>query len=401
MKTLGGTLLIVGTAIGAGMLALPMATARGGFIHTLPIFIAIWALMTMGAFYILEVNMTLPEGSNLISMSKKTCGPIGLAATLSLYAFLLYSVVAAYIAAGGDLLEFLLQYIHIKIPLTLSGLIFTLTFSMLIYSGIKKTDWVNRGLMLIKLVAFILLLQSAMPHINQHLLYKGNISETLSSISVITAAFTFGIIVPSMRQLFNSDLKKLRKALLYGSIIPLISYILWDCSVQGIIPTNSPHGLNFISFHSSHPVSDLVKGLMQRTQSPRLSFWAQGFTSVCVLTSFLGVGISLVSFLSDGIPIKNNKRRQQISFAVAFIPPWLIMVFFPQAFTYGVRYAGFCALILMMLLPGIMAYRSRYHLKSKGQQLVFGGKPLLVGYIMISTATTAYVFYRLVYRFFT
>ena len=38
-KVLGGILLIVGTSIGGGMLALPLATAEGGFIGALVLLI--------------------------------------------------------------------------------------------------------------------------------------------------------------------------------------------------------------------------------------------------------------------------------------------------------------------------------------------------------------------------
>ena len=53
----GGIALIAGTAIGAGMLALPCATYSLGFIPAALLLVLTWFFMTQTAFYFLEVNL--------------------------------------------------------------------------------------------------------------------------------------------------------------------------------------------------------------------------------------------------------------------------------------------------------------------------------------------------------
>src|SRR3989338_2511861 len=91
-KLIGGIFLIIGTCIGAGMLALPTATAAGGFFHTLFFMLGAWFLMTVGALYILEVNLRLPEHTNFISMARVTLGRGGAVVTWIFYLLLLYSL---------------------------------------------------------------------------------------------------------------------------------------------------------------------------------------------------------------------------------------------------------------------------------------------------------------------
>lgn len=55
-KILGSTLIIAGTTIGAGMLALPIASAGLGFSTSLIIMIAMWALMAYTALLMLELH---------------------------------------------------------------------------------------------------------------------------------------------------------------------------------------------------------------------------------------------------------------------------------------------------------------------------------------------------------
>src|SRR3990167_3617578 len=107
-KLIGSILLIVGTSIGAGMLALPIATAQLGFMGSLILLFACWFIMTAGAFTILEVNLWLPQNSNLISMARATIGPWGQIIAWVTYLLLLYSLLCAYIAGGSDLFHDLL-----------------------------------------------------------------------------------------------------------------------------------------------------------------------------------------------------------------------------------------------------------------------------------------------------
>ncbi|MCL7792006.1 aromatic amino acid transport family protein, partial [Pasteurella multocida] len=48
-KTLGSTLLVSGTMIGAGMLAMPLTSAGIGFTFTVVLLLVLWFLLTYSA----------------------------------------------------------------------------------------------------------------------------------------------------------------------------------------------------------------------------------------------------------------------------------------------------------------------------------------------------------------
>ena len=58
---LGGTLLIAGTSIGVGMLALPVATASGGFIPSIVVYLICWLFMLSSGLLILEACIWMPK----------------------------------------------------------------------------------------------------------------------------------------------------------------------------------------------------------------------------------------------------------------------------------------------------------------------------------------------------
>ena len=73
-RLLGAILLIAGTTIGAGILALPVSTGRAGFWPSIGVMLFCWLYLVYAAFCILEVNLALKHGSNIISMAEQTLG---------------------------------------------------------------------------------------------------------------------------------------------------------------------------------------------------------------------------------------------------------------------------------------------------------------------------------------
>lgn len=151
-KIIGGILLIVGTSIGGGMLALPMATAPGGFVNSILLFLGVWVVTVVAAFLLLEANLALPAGTNMVSMARKTLGPLGQIVTWFLYLMLLYALICAYIAGGSDLFQSIMAALHVHVSTTLSSICFTVLLGSVVFFGIKVVDITNRGLMTVKLL---------------------------------------------------------------------------------------------------------------------------------------------------------------------------------------------------------------------------------------------------------
>lgn len=368
-------MLIVGTCIGGGILALPMSTAPGGFLSSSLLLFGCWLLMTFSAFLILEVNLLLPENSNMISMAKVTTGRFGQVVAWISYVLLLFALLCAYTAGGMDITHSLLSQIWPGIPVKLNALIFLVVFGAIVYFGVKLVDYANRGLLSLKLILFFILIAIILPKDSVSQLPVEHINKLLPAVMVVITSFGFAVIVPTLRTYFNSDVKKLRTAVLIGSLIPLAIYILWDFTVQATqIPTSE-----FLKMlHSDNAVSMLTAQLVGLLKSPVLDTVARSFTSICIVTSFLGVSLCLADFLSDGLKIEKKGMGKPFIHLLVFLPPFLIVIFNQAIFVKALAYAGVFCVILLMLLPAVMAYSGRYVKKINSQYTVMGGKPLLI-----------------------
>ena len=235
-KLIGGILLIIGTAIGGGMLALPIATAQIGFWYSNLLLIGCWFVMTTSAFLILEINLWLPRHNNLISMAKATLGAPGQAVAWITNLLLFYSLLAAYIAGGTDFFQNLIKNtLDITLPTTLAAFLFTIILGTVVFWGIRSVDYVNRALMFIKLSAYFILFFLVLPHVSLQNLSGGELPYITGSITVALTSFGFATIVPSLRVYFHDDKEKLRLAIIIGSLIPLVCYILWDLVIMGVL----------------------------------------------------------------------------------------------------------------------------------------------------------------------
>lgn len=356
-RFIGCVLFIIGTCIGAGILALPIVTAAGDLTHIILLFIGVWLLMTIAAFYLLEVSFVMPKGTNLVTMAKNTLGPWGMMITWLSYLLLLYSVMAAYLAGGGDLLNNLLLLFHVHLPRWSLVLLFLVALGAVVYHGIRSIDMVNRGFMTIKLTAFFLLLVLILPKIHLPNLQGGGFVYLHSAILVIITSFGYSLILPSLHNYLGGHKNWLRAAVLLGSLIPLLCYILWVMAVHGVISLHYWSGIA----RQPTPLNALLTTLTTLVQSRWVQESARIFSYVCVTTSFLGVSVCLTDFLRDGLQRFKIADSRVAIMMLTYMPPLVMVLFFPSAFIHGLALGGVFCVVLLMWMPAMMVWSLHHH----------------------------------------
>jgi tyrosine-specific transport protein len=174
-KLFGAILLIAGTSIGAGMLAIPVITAQYGFVAALILFLVCWLVTTYAALLMLEVNLWLPAGANIISMTKETLGRNGEIIASLAYLFLLYCLMAAYLSGMNSLLNTSSQHWIGITPPTWATTLFLITiFAVVLYLGTRLIDYLNRILILGFVISYFGLIGISAPKLQLEQLYHTN-----------------------------------------------------------------------------------------------------------------------------------------------------------------------------------------------------------------------------------
>jgi len=103
-KILGSIAIVAGTAIGGGMLALPLATASLGTIPALLLLIVIWGISIYTSLLMLEINLRAGVGLNVHTITGKTLGKTGQFIQGGAFLSLLFSLTMVYLMGGSSLL---------------------------------------------------------------------------------------------------------------------------------------------------------------------------------------------------------------------------------------------------------------------------------------------------------
>lgn len=382
-KAIGSVLMILGTSVGAGMLALPIVTAHLNYSISMVLLFSAWLLMTVGAFCILEVNLWLPSKNNMISMADRTIGRWGKLITWLVYLLLLYSLICAYLSGLGDIIQGLLANISLHAPRWFTTILGLLLFGTIVYRGIGSVDIVNRGLMSVKLLAYVLLVGMVAKHINISYVFQGNIQWENSAFMVMLTSFGYAIIVPSLRDYLDSNEKLLKKVILIGSLIPFVIYAIWIFVIQGVIAKSGDNGL-IAMLQSNQPNSMLMTHMSQLGHTAFLSTIAKLFISICAVTSFLGVSICLTDFIADGLAIQKQGKSAMLIYLIAYLPPLIIVLISPGIFIKALDYAGILCLILLIIIPLAMLYAGRYKHGLREAMFLPYGKKFLLSCIVLS-----------------
>lgn len=354
------------------MLALPVVTGLGGFLPATVIFLICYLFSACTGLLLLEVCLWMPNDSNLISMAHRLLGPAGKVAAWILYIFLFYFLTIAYVAGGGG---FMVSLFGGKIPHIFGTILFTGIFGACVYLGTRVVDRINFLLMIGLGLAYIFFVFVGISDVKLPLLKRAHWIPAFLALPVMFTSFSYQGIIPSLTTYLDRHPKMIRFAILVGTSLPFLGYVLWEFLILGLIPAEGPHGLMQAESLGQTAVEPLRHAF---PQSPIYTI-GQFFSFFALTTSFLGVTLGLLDFLSDGLQIVKNRMNKIFLCSLIYIPPIIIAALNPMIFLRALGYAGGigCALLLG-LLPILMVWVGRYHKDySKVNRQLFGGKAML------------------------
>lgn len=369
LKLLGGILLIAGTALGAGMLAIPMVLAQFGVLWGTILMLGIWVGTTYAALLLLEATIRSGGGIGMNSIAQKTLGKQGQLITNGLLYCLVTCLMIAYIVSAGDIVQQLLSNLGWEIGLWQCQVIFTLTIGAFIAQGTASIDKLNRVLFLAMVITLILTLIYLLPNIELHNFQQQSNTNKLDLIknsAVLFTSFGFMVVVPSVVK-YNSEAshQQLRNMVIIGSMLPLFCYLLWLVAVVGNLPPEQ-----LVNFDN---VSQLIT--MLTVQHEHLGIILSLFTGLAIVTSFLGVAMSLFDQNRDLL-----KSGKLATFLITFVLPLLGAIWAKEQFIGVLAYAGIILVFLAVFVPMAMVMRVRsvkYDASEGSLYQVAGGKSAL------------------------
>ncbi|CAI6010921.1 unnamed protein product [Closterium sp. NIES-65] len=402
------TLLVAGTTVGAGILALPAVTSEAGFLPSCATCIVCWLYMVATGMLIAEVNVnTMCElgsgGVSLVSMAQRTLGTTGVRVAGTTYLLIHYAVITAYVSRSADIIS-----TASSLPHGLAASIFTLSFGALCYFGSQRAIGLVNGMLVAGIVlSFAFLLAFSLADIHPQALLAANIAAVPASVPIIALSFVYQNVVPVVATNLEGNLLRIRTAILAGTALPLLMFLLWDAAILGTAPLPpSPQPLvDTITIASDAAAAaaaaapsaavaaaetmKVVDPLARLQQiDPSVGGAVQLFSFFAIATSYIGFILGLSDFLTDALKLPAGRGRTPLPYILTLAPPLAFSLSNPDLFFTALDLAGtYGVLVLFGILPAAMAWVDRASLRTATDQprLVPGGNvtlTLIIGFAL-------------------
>ena len=202
-------------------------------------------------------------------------------------------------------------------------------------------------------------------------------------------AFVYHNVVPVVTTRLRSDRVQIRQAILLGSLIPLVMFLLWNAVILGSVEPLSNADADVGT--AIDPIEMLRSGI----DSAGLGVAVSVFSEFAIVTSFIGFIYGLVNFVSDvfgsvgelATKVEKSRHRMLITYSLVLFPPTVLSILSPTIFFDAIDISGaFGISILFGIIPAVMTWKQRYQSKEKTMQMVGGGKVTLAMMIAVAVA---------------
>ena len=226
-----GVSIVAGTAVGAGMFSLPVVSSGMWFSWSLLLLVFTWFCMFHSGLMILESNLNYPPGASFNTFVKDILGERWNAFNGLTLAFVLYILTYAYISGGGSIVnQSLGKMLGIALPNTLSGLVFALVLSTIVWFSTGLVGRITGVLIGGMVITFLMSAGGLIIQVELPVLLDSQLSYApflLAAVPYYLTSFGFHGNVPSLMKYYGKDPARIRKCLLYGSLMSLAVYALW------------------------------------------------------------------------------------------------------------------------------------------------------------------------------
>ncbi len=230
---LAAAFTLAGTAIGAGILGLPYAFSKSGFLIGVFWLIVLGGVMTLTNLCLGEVSLRTKGTHHLLGYANKYLGKKGKKLMFFAIIFGIYSALLAYLIGEGQSLSKL--FMNIDSYSILFGIGFWALMSLLLYGGIERLkkieSWGVIAIIGIVFVLFFWLLPGV--EIDNLSYVNTGISNLFLPFGIVIFALLAFTSVPELRRIVKGNEKLLKRAILAGSLIPIALYLIFSFSFVG------------------------------------------------------------------------------------------------------------------------------------------------------------------------
>ncbi len=369
--------VVTGNMLGAGILAVPIKTGLSGFIPSVVGIILMWALMLSTAIILAgQKSLTESETSDLPTFFQRELGTGGKWVSVIANMIILYGLLVAYISGAASVMGTLFGK-SVPTPLLMGGFFLVATFFTLFGMNLMRKG--NAVVMVLMWATFGVLVFFCAEHVNTSRLQFTDWHYLPASLPVVVTAFHFHNMIPSICRNMQFDQWAIRRAMFLGTFIGLIMNLIWVFVVIGALPLDGP-GTDTVlaAFGQNQPATVPLSHILH---SRSFTLFAMVFALLAMTAAYMANGTALCSFIRDLTSTHLHTSSKAVAFAIAFIPPLIISIVYPDVFLEAIGLVGGVGIdFIFGILPGVLLIKYA------------SGKTRIWGYIIVACFSVVLVY---------
>ncbi len=230
--------IISGTCIGAGFLGIPYVAAKAGFFVVLAYLVLIGGAILLVNLYLGEMLLRTRGDHQLTGYVYKYLGKNGKRIMLFATQFLIYSALVAYMLGVGESVSFM--FFGSLNHSVLIGALFGGVMSLFLIRGLSLETKIEKLGVSIALALLLLIFFIFFKRIDFTNLYTFDMNNIFLPFGVILFSLMSFFALPEAKLILNNNKKLMKKAIILGTLLPIIFYSLFTFLVVGFKGAETP-----------------------------------------------------------------------------------------------------------------------------------------------------------------
>lgn len=348
--------LMIGTIIGAGILALPYAISKVGILLGVLLLAVIGFIVMILGLYMGEIVLRTKKIHEVAGYAEKYAGKWAKTViTLSMFVGIIGALVA-YLIGEGEALYALFGWDKFY-----WSLLFFVVMAVFIFFDLKAIASFEKWFVGIMLIVLFAIMGFSLGKFDISNLMHFDLSKLLIPYGVILFAVSDVAVIPEVLGVLEKNKKALKKCVILGFLIPLIVYVLFSVIVVAV------SGMN---------ITEVATIGLGESVGKHVLLLGNLFAIIAMATSFLTLGLALKWILS-----KDYWWDDKIAWFVACSVPFLVFLTGIAGFVSAIRVTGAIAFGVEGIMIIFMFHNAKKKSERKPEYVI---KPRLIFDVLIA-----------------
>ncbi len=373
-KLLNAILLVSGTAIGAGLIALPLTSVNLGMNVSVAIIFFMVFVAYKTSMMTIDLNAANGKSASIVDLSRSISGEKAFITSMISFYTLSFSLLSVYFSGIANTLSSFFNF-NDNFIILICGLVLFFVLSLK-YSAFSKLNSVLVVSLLVIISSAIIQVhtkEAAIAPTTYYVPQSFSINEIIAFLPIIFTSFGVQNICPHVFESLNKDRKKIKIAFLIGILIPALVYIVWNsCVFENVLARD----MFFFQKMQNHQISvgELIQFLCKSSGSMYMEIFFKTLSLFAIITSAIGIGLGLKKSIEESV----TSSKYMASGVVCAIPVVLCMAV-PNAFINILSFGGMIATVFVIFVPYYLLKKKLNRKMDFGDNLcvIFGGVVVL------------------------